>query len=113
MGHFGPPPHQLGLRDTSFQTTPLYSLWSDSKINPPFPERESALRIYQHIAATKAHWDFLAKSISLHYYTTLVGVLGVQRSRQAQGTLICLFGPLFFSENGMTFKKPTKIIKLN
>jgi hypothetical protein len=60
-----------------------------------------------------AHWDFLAKSILLHYYITLEGVLGVQRSRQAQGTIICLFGLLFFSENGMAFKKPTKIIKIN
>jgi hypothetical protein len=38
--------------------------------------------------------------------------LGVQRSRQAQETMICLLGPLFFSQNGMTFKKPTKIIKI-
>ena len=57
-------------------------------------------------------WDFLPKFLSLHYYTTLEGVLGVQRSGQAQGTIICLFGPLFFSQNGMTFKKPTKIIKI-
>ena len=26
-----------------------------------------------------AHWDFLPKFLSLHYYTTLEGVLGVQR----------------------------------
>ena len=38
--------------------------------------------------------------------------MGVQRSGQAQGTIICLFGPLFFSQNGMTFKKATKIIKI-
>ena len=60
-----------------------------------------------------AHWDFLPKFLSLHYYTTLEGVVGVQRSRQAQGTIICLFGPLFFSQNGMTFKKATKIIKIH
>ena len=59
------------------------------------------------------HWDFLPKFLSLHYYTTLEGVLGVQRSGQAQGTIICLFGPLFFSQNGMTFKKATKIIKIH
>jgi hypothetical protein len=35
--------------------------------------------------------------------------LDVQRSGQSQGTIICLFGPLFFSQNGMTFKKATKI----
>jgi hypothetical protein len=58
------------------------------------------------------HWDFLPKILSLHYYTTLEGVLGVQRSRKAQGTIICLFGLLFFCQNGMTFKKPTKIIKI-
>ena len=59
-----------------------------------------------------AHWDFLLKFFSLHYYTTLEGVLGVKRSGQAQQALICLFGLLFFSQNGMTFKKPTKIIKI-
>jgi hypothetical protein len=58
------------------------------------------------------HWDFLPKFLSLHYYTTLGNVLGVQRSEQAQGTTICLFGLLFFSQNGMTFKKPTKIVKI-
>ena len=58
-----------------------------------------------------SHWDFLPKILSLHYYTTLEGFLGVQRRGQAQGTIICLFGPLFFSQNGMTFKNPTKISK--
>jgi len=53
----------------------------------------------------------LPKFLSLHYYTTLEGVLGVQRSGKAQGTIICLFGPLFFSQNGMTFKKATKLSK--
>ena len=38
--------------------------------------------------------------------------LGVQRSGQAQETIMCLFGPLFFSQNGMTLKKPTKIIEI-
>ena len=33
---------------------------------------------------TYTHWDFLPKFLSLHYFTTLEGVLGVQRSRQAQ-----------------------------
>ena len=51
-----------------------------------------------------AHWDFLPKFLSLHYYTTVEGVLGVQRRGQAQGTIICLFGPLFFSQNGMRLK---------
>ena len=51
---------------------------------------------------------FLAQIPSLHYYTTLEGVLGVQRSGKAQGTIIFLFGLLFFSQNGMNFKKPTK-----
>ena len=54
-----------------------------------------------------SHRDFLPKFISLHYHTTLEDVLGVQRSRQS-----CLFGQLFFRQNGMTFKKPTKIIKI-
>ena len=60
----------------------------------------------------KTHWDFLPNFLSLHYYTTVEGVLGVRRG-QAQGTIICLFGPLFFSQNGMTFKKATKIIKIH
>jgi hypothetical protein len=59
-----------------------------------------------------AHWDLLPKFLSIHYYTILEGVLGVERSRQAQETIICLFGLLFFSQNGMTFKKPTKIVKI-
>ena len=62
---------------------------------------------------TYTHWDFLTKFLSLHYYTTLEGVLCVQRSRQAQGTTICLLGLLFFSQNGMTFKKSTKFIKIH
>ena len=65
---------------------------------------------FQRVVTCISHWDFLPKFLSLHYYTTLEGVLGVQRCRQAQGT--CLLGPLFFSQNGMTFKKPTKIIKI-
>jgi hypothetical protein len=40
-------------------------------------------------------------------------ILGVQRSGKAQETIICLFGPLFFSQNGMTFKTATKIIKIH
>ena len=47
--------------------------------------RELRLKI-----ASKTHWDFLTKFLSFHYYTTLEGVLVVQRSRQAQGTIICL-----------------------
>ena len=70
------------------------------------------LFIYQH-AVPYTHWDFLPKFLSLHYYTTLEGVLGVQRCRQAQGTIIYLFGPLFFSQNGVTLKKATKIIKIH
>ena len=56
----------------------------------------------------KSHWDFSPKCLSLHYYTTLEGVLGVQRSGQAQGTIISFFGPLVFSQNGMTLKKTYK-----
>ena len=39
-------------------------------------------------------WDVLPKFLSLHYYSILECVLGVQRIGQAQGTIICLFGPL-------------------
>jgi hypothetical protein len=46
-----------------------------------------------------------------HCYTTLEDVFGVQRSRQIQETIIFLFGSLFFSQNGMNFKKPTKVFK--
>ena len=56
---------------------------------------------------------FLAEISSLHYYTTLEGILGVQRSGQAQGTIIYMFGQLFFSQNGVKLKKPTKIIKIH
>jgi hypothetical protein len=62
---------------------------------------------------TVSHWDFLPKFISLHYYTTLEGVLGVHRSGQAQGTIIYLFRLLFFSQNGVTLKKATKIIEVH
>jgi hypothetical protein len=37
--------------------------------------------------------------------------LNVQRSGQAQGTIICLFDLLFFSQNEMTFKKLQKLSK--
>ena len=57
---------------------------------------------YDLAAVVYAHWDFLPKFLSLHYYTTLEGVLAVQRSGQAQGTIICVLGLLFFSQNGMT-----------
>ena len=60
---------------------------------------------------SKTHWDFLLKFLSLHYYTTLEGVLGVRRSGQAQGTIICLFGLLFFGQNGMTLKNLQKLSK--
>ena len=60
-----------------------------------------------------SHWDFLLEFLSFHYYTTVEGVLCVQRRGQAQGTLICLFSPLFFSQNGMAFKKATEIIKIH
>ena len=60
-----------------------------------------------------AHRDFLPKFLSLHCYTTLEGVLGVQRSRQIQEIIIYLFGPLFFSQNGVTLKKATKIINIH
>ena len=39
---------------------------------------------------TISHWDFLTKFLSFHYHITLEGVLGVTRSGQAQGTIICL-----------------------
>ena len=58
------------------------------------------------------HWDFWTNFLLLQYYTTLEGVLGVQKRGQGQGTIICLLGLLFFSQNGMTSKKPTKIIKI-
>jgi hypothetical protein len=53
----------------------------------------------------------LPKFLSLHYYATLEGVLGVQRSGQAQGTMICWFGLLFFSQKEMTLKKLQKLSK--
>ncbi len=37
--------------------------------------------------------------------------MGVQKSGQAQGTIICLFGPLFFSQNGITLKDLQKLSK--
>ena len=67
----------------------------------------------QFVGEKTAHWDFLPKFLSLQYYTTLEGVLGVQRRGQGQKTIICLLGPLFFSQNEMTFKKATKIIKIH
>ena len=74
---------------------------------------EFIFKMVGEIADKVAHWDFLPKFISLHYYTPLESVLGVQRSGQAHGTIICLFGLLFFNQNGMTFKKATKIIKIH
>ena len=59
------------------------------------------------------HWDFLPKILSLHYNTTLEDVFGVQRSGKAQETIICLLCLLFFSQNEMKFKKPTKTIKIH
>ena len=39
--------------------------------------------------------------------------MGVQRSGQAQGTIIHLFGLLFFRQNGITLKKSTKVVKIH
>jgi hypothetical protein len=61
--------------------------------------------------ARKAHWDFLPKFVSLHYYTTLEGVLDVQRSGQAQETMICFFGLLFFSQMEWHSKNQQKLSK--
>ena len=66
---------------------------------------------FHEVGLIKAHWDFLAKFLSLHYYTTLEGVLVVQRRGQSQGTIICLLGPLFFSQNGRTSKNLQKSSK--
>ena len=61
-----------------------------------------------------AQWELLQKFLSLHYYYfTLEGVLGVQRRKQAQGTITCLFGLLFFSQNGKVFKNLRKLSKFN
>ena len=43
---------------------------------------------------------------------TGISCQNVQRSGQAQGTMIYLFGLLFFSQDGGTLKKATKIIKI-
>ena len=96
----------LALMSFAFQTN-LHTLLTPLQIIKP-PKAGSMYR-----EKDLAHWDFLPKFLSLHYYTTLEGVLGVQRSGKAQGTIICLFGLLFFSQNGMTFKKATKIIKIH
>ena len=57
----------------------------------------------------------LSKFLSLHYYTPLEGVLGVQRSGQAQGTIMYLFGlRVFFGQNAIRLKnlqKSSKSIK--
>ena len=39
-----------------------------------------------------------------NFFQSTIIHLGVQRSKQAQETIICLFGQLFFSQNGMTLK---------
>ena len=89
------------------QTGPIgYVLWCSGSRN------QEVLIFFQIGSGHTAHWDFLPKFLSLHYYTTREGVLGVQRSGQAQRTIICLLSPLFFRQNGITFKKPTKIIKI-
>ena len=41
------------------------------------------------------------------FYATIIPPWrGVQRIGQAQGTIICLFGSPFFSQNGIKFRKP-------
>ena len=58
-------------------------------------------------------WDFLLKFLSLPYYSALEGVLGVQRRWLGEGAIVFLLGLLcFFCQDGMAFKKPTKIIKI-
>jgi len=39
-------------------------------------------------SANAAHWDFLPKFISIYFYSTPEGFLGVQRSKRNQGILI-------------------------
>ena len=94
-----------------FALSTTYTYWTlaDAQVKKDEHLENQNLRPFSPIA----HWDFLPKFLSLHYYTTLEGVLGVQRCRQAQGTIIYLFGPLFFSKNGLTLKKAKKIIKIH
>jgi hypothetical protein len=66
-----------------------------------------------YLSLVGSHWDFLPKFLSLHCYTTLEGDLGIQISGQAQGTIICLFGLLFFSQKGMTLKNLQKLSKFS
>ena len=58
------------------------------------------------------NFSFLLKFLSHHYHTTLEDVWGVQRSGQAKGTIICLFGLLYFSQNWMT-KRNLQILSAN
>ena len=55
---------------------------------------------------------FSPKFLSLHYFTTLEGIFGVQRGIQAQGNVIDLFGLLLFKVYsnfaGKQQTKPTK-----
>ena len=96
-----------------FQQKHVFSTWNVNK-NTSFLHEMDKLTVVLTLKwlSMIAHWDFLPKFLSLHYYTNLEGVLGVQRRGKGQGTIICLLGPLFFSQNGITFKKPTKIITI-
>ena len=78
---------------------------------PPLPEIDIFVNPIS-IRGRECTLGSFAKFLSLHYYTTLEDALSVQRSGEAQGTIICSFGLLLFSPNRMAFQKPTKIIKI-
>jgi hypothetical protein len=55
--------------------------------------------------------DFLPKFLSLHYYTTLEVVFGVQRSGQAQETMICCLVSCFSTNMEWHSKNLQKLSK--
>ena len=60
----------------------------------------------------RVNWHTGISCQNFFHSTIMPSWMCVQKSRQAQETIICLFGLLFLSQNWMTLKKPTKIIKI-
>ena len=67
---------------------------------------DSKLASLKHSARNGIHTGISCRHF---FHATIIPPLDVQRSGQAQETVICLFGLLFFSQNGMTLKNLQKL----
>ena len=72
------------------------------------------LQMWKSFAIWSENWKTFCYifDFPLHYYSTPEHVLCVQRCEKVQGTRICCFGPLLYSQIVKKFKKLSNLIKI-